>query len=233
MMKFMLAAYWDSRPDGLEKCTGDAKQFFARLAEADPLLAHWYERGRSRKDALKRKVDTSDTQPLRDRLLKGRNRRDLDHSVIEELGFSLSFWNGAREEEEWASIRIGCGRYGERVSNHVLLDLPDKSQDLKWIENASKLLGQVAEIWRPQWAGIMSKKAIRERDFDLDNPLVDWMVYVPRAVPAMPLPSRVEQLKGLGSIIIVQPDPPVGDDAEELSRIRRAERLLRVRENLG
>jgi hypothetical protein len=54
------------------------------------------------------------------------------------------------------------------------------------------------------------------------------MVYVPRAVPAMPLPSRVEQLKGLGSIIIVQPNPPVGDDAEELSRIRRAERLLRV-----
>jgi hypothetical protein len=69
---------------------------------------------------------------------------------------------------------------------------------------------------------------MRERDFDGDNPLVDWMVYVPRAVPAMPLPSRVEELKGLGSVIIVQPDPPVGDDAEELSRIRRAERLLRA-----
>jgi hypothetical protein len=100
------------------------------------------------------------------------------------------------------------------------LDLPDKSQGLKWIESASALLGQVTEIWRPQWAGIMSKKAIREQN--LDNPLVDWMVYVPRAVPAMPLPSRVEELTGLGSIIIVQPDPPVGDDAEKLSRIRRA-----------
>jgi hypothetical protein len=44
MMKFMLAAYWDSRPDSLEKSTGDAKQFFARLAETDPLLAHWYKR---------------------------------------------------------------------------------------------------------------------------------------------------------------------------------------------
>jgi Immunity protein 52 len=228
MMKLMLAAYWDSRRDGLEECTNKAKQFFACLAEADALLANWYELGRSRKQALGRQVDTSDTQQLRDLLMKGRNRNDLDHSVIEELGFSLSFWNGASEEEAWASIRIDCGCYGERVSNHVLLDLPYKSQGLKWIENASALLGQVAEIWRPQWAGIMSKKAMRERDFAGDNPLVDWMVYVPRAVPAMPFPSRVEELKGLGSIIIVQPDPPVGDDAEELSRIRRAERLLRV-----
>lgn len=228
MLKFMLAAYWDSRPDNLEKCTVAARQFFSRLAEAEPLLAHWYERGRSRKQSLKSKMDNSDTQELRDRLLKGRNRRDLDHSVIEELGFSLSFWNGANEEEAQASVRIDCGCYGQRVNNHVLLDLPYMSQGLKWVENASALLGQAAEIWRPQWAGIMSKKAIRERDFDVDSPLVDWMVYVPRAVPAMPLPSRVEVVKGLGSIVVVQPDPPVGDNAEELERIRRVERLLGI-----
>lgn len=226
MIRFMLAAYWDSRPDGLEKCTEDARRFFSCLAEADPLLAHWYELGRSRKDALKRQIDTSDAQRLRDRLLKGRNRNDLDHSVIEELGFSLSFWNGASEEEAGASIRIDCGCYGEHVGNNVLVDLPYKSQGLEWTKNACTLLACAAKIWRPKWAGIMSKKAMRERDFDGDYPFVDWMVYVPRSVKPMPVPSHVEVLEGLGSIIVVQPSPPVGDSATELPLIRRVESLL-------
>jgi hypothetical protein len=158
--------------------------------------------------------------------MKGRNRRDIDHSVIEELGFSLSFWNGASEEDAEASIRIDCGCYSEHVSNNVLIDLPYKSQGLKWTENADALLACVAEVWRPKWAGIMSKKAMRERDFDGDYPFVDWMVYVPRSLKAVPFPSRVEVVKGLGSIVIVQPDPPVGDDAEEQSIIRRVESIL-------
>ena len=60
MMSFMLGAYWDARPDSLEKCTEDAGRFFTHLAAADPLLGRWFEPGRSRKDALRRKVDTSD-----------------------------------------------------------------------------------------------------------------------------------------------------------------------------
>lgn len=67
---------------------------------------------------------------------------------------------------------------------------------------------------------------MRERRFNAKYPFVDWMVYVPRSVPAMPAPSRVEVLEGLGSIVIVQPDPPVGDNPEELSHIQRVESLL-------
>jgi hypothetical protein len=52
------------------------------------------------------------------------------------------------------------------------------------------------------------------------------MVYVVRPVNAMPPPSRVEELKSFDSIILVQPDPPVGNDAEELSRIWRVESIL-------
>jgi hypothetical protein len=72
----------------------------------------------------------------------------------------------------------------------------------------------------------MSKKAMRERRYNAKYPFVDWMVYVPRSIPAMPPPSRVEVLKDLGSIVVVQPDPPAGDSAEELSLIRRVESLL-------
>ena len=225
-MRLMLGAYWDSRPAGLEKCIEDAEKFFSRLAEIDPLLAHWYERGRSHKDTWRRKVDTSDVQRLRSLLLKGRSRRDMGREVIEDLGFRLGFWNGANEEGAEASVSIHCGCYNKRVGNSVVIDLPYKSEDMKWVASASSLLALVAEIWRPNWAGIMSDKAMNERGFDGDCPFVDWMVYVPRSVKAVPLPSRIEVLQGLGSIIVVQPHPPAGDDAEELSRIRRVENVL-------
>lgn len=222
----MLGAYWDARPAGLEKCTEDLERFFAQLAEVDPLLGRWFERGRSRKDALKRKVDISDPRRLRDLLLKSRHRADIGRRVFEDLGFRFGLWNGADNEEEKAGLSIHCGSYSERVGNNVCIDLPYKAENEKWVENAGALLAAVAEIWRPSWAGIMSKKAMRERRYDADYPFVDWMVYVPRAVPAMPPPSRIEVLEGLGSIVVVQPDPPVGDNPEELSRIQRVESLL-------
>ena len=226
MNKFMLGAYWDGRRDSLDMCTENAGRLFAGLVEIDPLFSQWYEPGKSRKDSRKRKVDPFDIQRLREILLKRRIRHDTDGVVIEELGFRVALWNGAVEDEDQASIDITCGCYGEYVGNYVTIDLPYKAGNTKWVENASSLLALVAEIWRPEWAGIMSKKAMRARGYDANYPFVDWMVYVPRVVAAVPLPSRIDVLKGLGSIVVVQPDPPVGDDAGELSLIRRVERLL-------
>ena len=226
MQKFMLGAYWDARADSLEKCTEDAARFLARLAEIDPLLASWYERGRSRKDALERKVDILDAQKLQGLLLAGRNRRDVDREVIDELGCKLSLWNGADEEEAEATVSIHCGAYSARIGNSVIIDLPYQSESSEWVGKASSLLALTAEVWQPNWAGIMSKKAMRERDFDGDNPFVDWMVYVPRKIASVPSPGRVEELNGLGSVVVVQPDPPVGEGHEELTRIRQVERLL-------
>lgn len=228
MMRFTLGAYWDARPDSVDKCAASAADLFARLAEIDPLLANWYEPGRSRKDALRRKVGTSDIHTFRELLLKGRYRRDVGREVIEDLGFRIGFWNGAGVKEAEASLDIHCGCYSEYAGNNVIINLPYVSQGVRWVQNASTLLASIAKIWQPKWAGIMSMKAISERDYDADRPFVDWMVYVPRSVPAMPSPSRVGLLKDLGSIVVVQPDPPVGEDAEELSRIRRVESLLRT-----
>lgn len=225
MRKFMLGAYWGARPDSLEGCVYKAEHFFAELTKIDPLLSHWYERGRSRSDALTRKVNTSDAKKLEELFLKGRNRRDVDGVVIEELGFSLSLWNGADIERAEASVRLLCGSCSERVTNNVLVDLPYLPEGSPWVEKASGLLGRVAEIWHPQWAGVMSKNAMREREFGIDRPIVDWMVYVPRSIEAASPPARVEILNDLGSIIVVQPNPPTGEESD-LSHIQQVERLL-------
>jgi hypothetical protein len=229
MQKFILGAYWNARRESLDDCAEKVSRFFERLAKVDPLLGHWFERGRSRRDALERRIDTVDIEGLRDLLLKGRNRRDIGRDVIDELGFKLSLWNGADEDETEASINIYCGSYSEHVGNSIVLDLPYQSEDLEWVARADALLALAAETWQPEWAGIMSKKAMRERDFDADHPFVDWMIYVPRPIESVPQPGHVEALKDLGSIIVVQPNPPVGDDPEELSRIRIAESLLALR----
>jgi hypothetical protein len=226
MQKFMLGAYWDARADNLEKCTGDAALFLARLTKIDPLLANWYERGRSRKDALAKKVDILRAQELQGLLLAGRNRRDVSGEFIDELGFKLSLWNGADVEESEALVSIHCGANSERIGNSVIIDLPYQSETSEWVRKASILLALTAEVWQPNWAGIMSKKAMRERSFDGDNPFVDWMVYVPRKIASVPAPGRVEKLNGLGSVVVVQPHPPIGDDDEELARIQQVERLL-------
>lgn len=226
MQRFMLGAYWGARRENLEECAEKANRFFDGLVQIDPLLAHWYERGRSRGDALQRRVDPLDTEKLRFLLLKGRNRRDVDREVIEDLGFRIGLWNGADAEDDRASVDIHCGSYTPLVGNEVVINLPHRSQGHQWVTKASALLALVADVWRPDWAGIMSDKAMRARDFDGDHPFVDWMVYVPRLVESVPPPSSIEAVNGLGSIIVVQPEPTTGNDSEELSRVRQVERLL-------
>jgi hypothetical protein len=223
--RFFLGAYWDSRQDSLEESTERVMRFLSGMAEIDPLLGRWFERGRSRKDAIAHPVDHHDRSRLQTLLLKGQNRYDDGGGVIEELGFGLGLWNGASQDEEEASLSIHCGCFNDRIGNNVILDLPIQSENLGDADVACNLLALVAEIWQPKWAGIMSKRAMVERDFDADYPFVDWMVYVPREVQAVPS-SSVVSVGEHGSIVIVQQDRPKGIDPEELQRIRHVEAAI-------
>ena len=225
MQKFLLGAYWNARPAPLEKCVDDAQRFFERLTRVDPLFGRWVERGSSRQEALQKSVDLSDKQCLADLLRKGRSRRDIGHEVMQDLGFRLGLWNGADHEEAQASIHVHCGSGSQHVGNNVLIHLPQEPGS-PWIENAPQLLALVADTWRPRWAGIISKKALRKRPLNADCPYVDWMVYVPRSIDSIGPPARLERVGDIGTIVIAQPEPTTGEDAEELSRIRSVERIL-------
>lgn len=225
MQRMMLGAYWPARQDTLDECVDSAEQFFAALVRIDPALSHWYERGRSRKDALS-EIDVLDRTKLRDLLVKGQNRKDVGGAVIEDLGFRIGLWNGASREDHEASLSVQCGSYNERINNSVVIDLPIEAEGIINSDNASALVALVAKAWRPSWAGIMSKRAMRERDFNARNPFVDWLVYVPRALPESPSPSVVEPIDAFGSIVMVQPSPPTGNGEDELRHIRQVEKML-------
>jgi hypothetical protein len=172
-------------------------------------------------------VAADDLASLEGLLLSSRNHYDDGGGAIDELGFSLGLWNGAGDEGSQSGLRIGCGS-SDKLGNNVIMDLPLDSELLDSDARASELLVLAAKSWQPDWAGLITKKAIASRTFEPHRPFVDWMVYVPQLIELAPPASRVEVLNGRGSIVVVQPNPPVGDDAEELSRIRQVERLLAV-----
>jgi hypothetical protein len=207
------------------------RSFFADMAQCSSSLGSWYEKGLSRNQALEKRANVSDQKYLLNLLERARNKRDFGRGVMEELGFHVSLWNGQTSVKE-AEVSVTCGLYwasprsGVRMGNSVVLNLPEHLGELDHAENMARLLAAVAQAWKPEWAGVMSRNAIGARAFSATVPFVDWMVFVPRKIDAVSPPSFVKELPGLGSLAVVQLAPPSGTDPEELSRIRRVEEAI-------
>src|SRR5580704_12438804 len=95
---YLLRVSWPPRQESIERCADRLELFFKTLADCDPALQSWYEQARSRKAALSKPAAVGDRQYLLKQLERGRNRRDTDRSVIEELGFLVGLWNGADDD---------------------------------------------------------------------------------------------------------------------------------------
>lgn len=232
---FFLGAYWPARKESIEQCADRLRLFFADLATCDPALATWYNLGRSRKKALEKRADVGNLDGLLTLLNKGRHRRDMPRTVIEELGFSVGLWNG-REEGKDVGLGITCGLYwvsptpNASLSNCVTLNLPEDLGELKQVERMTRVLAVVARAWQPEWAGAMSRGAMNLRDFKSKKPFVDWMLYVSKSlmprVPALPKPSTVRAVDGIGSIIVVQDEPPDPTNPEHVRNIQQVESAI-------
>src|SRR5947209_17211529 len=113
IVSYYIGAYWGIRKETLEECTHRLAGFLMCLAECDPCFAHWFKKGASRKEALTHEINPN-IATLQTLLLAGRNRTDIGHKVIEELGFRVGLWNGARNDAETTSLSIHCGSYAPR-----------------------------------------------------------------------------------------------------------------------
>ncbi|ANK91389.1 MULTISPECIES: Imm52 family immunity protein [Rhizobium] len=123
--RYKLLAYRDSRPRSPEQCATDLSVLLNRLAKISPAVFHWKLRGSSKRKAMQNSfIDPNDFEFLSDIVLKSANRRDGDHSIIPELGFSISFWNGSTKDESAASLSIANGLTSNIVPNSVVLNFP-------------------------------------------------------------------------------------------------------------
>lgn len=224
--EFFLGAYWPARKESIERCADRLLAFFAELVKCDGAFATWYEKGRSSGEALKKPANVESREYLLMRLDRGRNRRDTDHAVIEDLGFRADFWNG-RGKGRAASLGVKCGLYSKaRLGNCVTMRLPGDLGELGQASRMVEVLAVVARHWEPDWAGVMSSAAMDARSFNAGSPFVDWMVYVRQKIASVPPPSSVTYLGDGGSLIIVQPEPPVVGNADHEARIRLIDGIL-------
>ena len=225
--RLKLGAYWKARRESVEQCAGRLFAFMGDLTECDKVFSHWYGLGRSRKDALKREIEVHSRHSILALLDKARNR-NFHKEVIEDLGFHPCVWNGGESDKE-ASLSVTCGLYCEAPGlggNSVILEFPEQLGELSSQANASRVLSLTASCWEPDWAGIFSNEAMNARDWER-KPFVDWMVYVPRKIANVPLPSTVMHLENGGSLIVVQPNPPSVGNPEEQERIHTIEAIVR------
>jgi len=109
-LPFCLGAYWWNRKESAEECLERSVGFFQDLGSCDESLAHWFQLGRSRKDALRKSVDVENRDDLLRLWKRGVHRGDVRGSVIEDLGFGIELWNGA-EDDQSIGLGISCGGY--------------------------------------------------------------------------------------------------------------------------
>jgi len=230
--KYFLGAYWGARRETVEQCAVRLQRFLWQLGQFEPSLEAWFERGRSRREALTSKIDPDSLGALERLVRKGQNKRDMTGEVIGELGYQIGIWNGQTDDRA-AGLSIKCGLYWQsahphvRLSNAVALDLPDELGALADAQNMAGLLALVANVWQPSWGGVMSQSAMTARKFNAGAPFVDWMVYVPKEISGVAAPSSVVAVPDLGSILISQERPPVQDDEDSMRNIGRIESLLK------
>lgn len=123
--RYKLLAYRASRSRSPEECAADLSVLLQRLAKISPAVFQWKLLGSSKRKAMQNSfLDPDDLDFLSALVLKSANRRDGDRSIIPELGFYVSFWNGSSKDDGAASLSIANGLTSKFVPNSVVLNFP-------------------------------------------------------------------------------------------------------------
>ena len=203
-------AYWPARMETAADCGIRLAKCLTALGAAGPKFSAWYRLGRG-STATELKPVVVDAGHLAEILQRGRNRRDTDRGVIEQLGFQCAFLNSHRMAGA-VSLHATCGIYSEnqRLWNAVVVSPLDPGSLGCGV--AVELVRAAVAAWQPQWAAVCTRSALRARAAG-HMPVVDWVVYVRlAAVPTLPPPARSAFVDG-GPCVVVRETPHGGEGA--------------------
>jgi len=129
---YYAGAYWGPRKESTEECARRAEVFLAAMANVDPSFSHWFQQGKSRRDALKRPIDPS-RAAIEKLIRRGKDRQ------FEELGYSVWAWNGVCSDYEDCGFNFACGVYAEGITNRCVLNLPSRGPNAE-VEDKGSLV---------------------------------------------------------------------------------------------
>lgn len=199
-----VGAYWGPRRETLDECAHRATRFLVELQTLDPAFETWFEKGDTRREALRRRVAPA-LPVVTATLAAGRNRDDFRGDPIEELGYGLDLWNGSA-----ISLSISCGMYPQtpHIGNCVVLKLESATSAPSVFTElgARALMELMVRSWSPEWA-TWTNRAWRQEQGWVGKPSVGWMTYLaePPPVDELPAPASAARVGG-GLLVPAAPD---------------------------
>ncbi|PTL80690.1 hypothetical protein DAT35_27820 [Vitiosangium sp. GDMCC 1.1324] len=204
---------------------------FSALRTVAPDFAHWLKQGRSRREALQHPIET-DRATLTKMFRRGKDR------MFEDLGFRISGWNGA-DDDEASSFLFSVGIYSEFVTNACVFNLPSPGLDGKESPSSQRVLTAtvlsglvraMAVAWEPEWA-IATSHAHRDEFIPRPRParLWGWVTYYSDAVgrvPPLPAPVRMERVENQGTLLVLTPERFTARNPEHVALAERVRGLL-------
>jgi hypothetical protein len=144
-------AYWGKRPETREHAARRLLMFLESVGDASEALATWYPKLRRKSKGGQRPILLSATELAE--VLRS-NRRDLDGTAIDKLGFNVGLWNG-----DGVSVSATIGSYDEFVSNSVLLAVESGAEPLS--EDAwRRVLEAMKHAFDPERAAVASTEKL-------------------------------------------------------------------------
>lgn len=209
MDKYSLKAYWGPRQVSVEECARHLLDYLTCLGQWDESCSTWFEKANSLERALQRKV-VLDLASLQDLLLHGRQYTDFGRRPMEELGYSISMWNGRDTEEGdygGIGIRVHCGCYSRLVPNVCEVTLPYQgpvAARILQVPQLQALMRCVVLAWNPVWA-VVASSLDREVLKPGLPPKRGWLLYIAqpwKKLPKLITSSEVVPCDPYGSMII-------------------------------
>jgi hypothetical protein len=239
MPKSYVSVGWVPHLESVEECADRVARLVSALAALDPALSGWRNLGRSKRQALAEPVVTTDHADLIPRLLDGRHR-DESNQIMEDLGYSLYWWNGAEDNRAAVNMRVHIG--DSSLGNSVVLNLPDPEAvaSLYNRETACNILRTLVELFSPD-SVLWSNHGLLDKQKEPDRPTEDgrgiisgqvvgepagWANYLSDSYSVqfdaglLPASATVEHLSA-GTLVMLGPnpsDPPLDD----VFQVRRA-----------
>ena len=200
---YYAGVYWSGRKEPAEACARRAESLLQGLGPLEPTWTQWYGTGRTREQALRRRIGPH-----------GLTFEQLFANKKHQLlgGYSLAAWNGEPQGNA-TGILLRCGLASTIVGNSCTLNPPRQGPVAQRVADAevmTRALRAMALAWEPEW-GIATSHIHRAEVLKAAEPgtFVGWVMYFSRSrgtVPPLPAPVRIEPVEDKGTLVILTPE---------------------------